>query len=220
MFWPKTTSDDLFCTPKYDIIKKPSCTSQPGNLHNLQNTQSSTIYHNSASGDAKNAHNSKNFQNNSILPVLSEPVLYDQVLYAMRGVETEFIHRSKSEDSYRLSSSANADSRHIILVHNLCEAGWFHDKILSYQESAQRQRARFGKTGQALAYQISHELNDYYTCLAQLSQNDNAKSLVQLTTHTSTILTRLKYLAIIVENCGNRKGSTLRIGFEKVLRWP
>merc|ERR1711963_679471 len=64
--------------------------------------------------------------------ILSEQILYDQVLYAMRGVETEYIQRSKTEEAYRLTPSANADSRHITLVHNLCEAGWFHDKILSY----------------------------------------------------------------------------------------
>ena len=147
----------------------------------------------------------------STLPYVAESQLYNEVLYILRGVEQTHIKRNKNEDAYRIAPNANINPRHLTALNKLCEMGWLHDKIYSYQQSAQQSRARFGKTGQALGYRIHGELKEYYECLSNLSdyQVDQERNLVQLLTGTTVVRSRLKYLAVIIENCGQKKGSAL-----------
>ena len=174
--------------------------------------------------------NNQNNQNNSThqkstLPYLSEAQLCKEILFVMRGIDQTHIKRSANEDAYRLTADAHINPRHVNALYSLAEMGWLHDKIYYYQQSAQQARARYGKTGQALGYRIHQELKRYYECLSVLDQsasfdpnvsisqqNQNLVqncSLFTLATRTCTIRNRLKSLALIIDNCGTKKGSAL-----------
>lgn len=114
---------------------------------------------------------------NTSNPVISEAILYDQILNVMRGVEQKYIKKSKAQDAYRLTPNANTSRRDITIVHKLAEAGWHHDKICEYKNLAQHAVARFGKTGQSLGNKIDLELNDYYNRLSELGGNWNLEGV-------------------------------------------
>ena len=171
-----------------------------------------------------NQKNSNSTHQKSTLPYLSEAQLCKEILFVMRGIDQTHIKRSANEDAYRLTADAHINPRHVNALYSLAEMGWLHDKIYYYQQSAQQARARYGKTGQALGYRIHQELKRYYECLSVLdqsasfdpnvsvSQNQNSLqnySLFTLATRTCTIRNRLKSLALIIDNCGTKKGSAL-----------
>ncbi|XP_071839053.1 gamma-tubulin complex component 3 homolog isoform X2 [Apostichopus japonicus] len=150
---------------------------------------------------------------------VTEEVIVRDLVYVFQGIEGKYIKYNYSEDAFRLDSQVGIPRPTRDLVHKLAELGWLFLKVKKYVEKRSQDKA-FGLVGQSFTAALQQELTEYYRLLAVLEAQQepedgfevnsaSALTLLQLNVWTFDPLNRMKWLAILVDGCKNKKGGAL-----------
>lgn len=200
----------------------------PSTIHNSSKPDLNVTLQKNSDGKSNNnsSDKSRNFTSSrsktSISGVnrITETTLIRQLLHVFRGTESENIKMSSREDAFRITPKAAVDKRNSQMVHKLAELGWLHNRIRKYIDKHSKDLA-FGLVGQAFCAALVQELQEYYRFLSvlqsQLYQEDqgfagdagNHLTLSKLLDWTSEPMERLQWVAMLVDNCKDRKGGAL-----------
>ena len=145
----------------------------------------------------------------------SEKELIRELIYVFQGIEGTILLGHSDGSFYLNPSKREYYSPSIVqLALRLAELGWLYNSIHSFIDHASSQKD-LGLVGQSLVTALREEMADYYRLLSLLEDQLKAKkangdegmsmTLHKLSVYTMDPLAKLKLLAVIVKQCGDRK---------------
>ncbi|XP_039269146.2 gamma-tubulin complex component 3 homolog [Styela clava] len=172
--------------------------------------------------DKSRVSSSSSHSNKTKVPVnrIADSTLLRELLHVFRGTESENIKMSSREDAFRITPKATVDKRTAQMVHKLAELGWLHNRIRKYIDKHSKDLA-FGLVGQAFCAALVQELQEYYRFLSVLQSQSYKEdqgfagdagsrlTFYKLLDWTSEPKERLQWVAMLVDNCKDRKGGAL-----------
>lgn len=97
-----------------------------------------------------------------------EPMLVRDVVFAMQGIDGQFIKFDKSVDGYMVERGHGVAAPTRDLVRRICEAGWLYRKISGAVRNMTESKRSLGMVVQGLAAGLQAELSEYYRLVAVL----------------------------------------------------
>jgi len=97
-----------------------------------------------------------------------ESMLVRDVVFAMQGIDGQFIKFDKSVDGYMVERGHGVAAPTRDLVRRICEAGWLYRKISASVQNMTESKRSLGMVVQGLAAGLQAELSEYYRLVAVL----------------------------------------------------
>lgn len=97
-----------------------------------------------------------------------EAVLVRDVVFAMQGIDGQFIKFDKAADGFVVQSGHGVPAPTRDLVRRICESGWLYRKVSGAVRNMTEAKRSFGMVVQGLAAGLQAELNEYYRLVAVL----------------------------------------------------
>ncbi|XP_072034595.1 LOW QUALITY PROTEIN: gamma-tubulin complex component 3 homolog [Amphiura filiformis] len=167
------------------------------------------------------AANSRAFQDSEEGSEVSESQLVRDLVYVFQGIDGHIVKFNHTEDAFRIDPQVVVSKPMRDLTHKLGELGWLFKKVRRYIDNRSQDKA-FGVIGQSFCAALQQELTEYYRLLAVLQaqqehETDQAVivepsetlSLIRLKVWMYEPTQRMKYLAILVDGCKDKKGGAL-----------
>jgi len=150
---------------------------------------------------------------------ISESLLLHDVIFALQGIDGQYIKYDSKVDGFCVIPSANVSHSVRQLVRRVCEVGWMYKKVCSYINSV-IEAPVMGLVEQSFCGALQQELTDYYRLVAVLESQVNegsngAKSefgqfsLRRMLLWILDPLERIKLMAIVTEATRGLKGGSL-----------
>ncbi|XP_038049883.1 gamma-tubulin complex component 3 homolog [Patiria miniata] len=150
-----------------------------------------------------------------------EASLVRDLIYVFQGVDGQYIRYHPAEDAFCIDHQAGVSKPTRDLVHKLAELGWLFLRVRKYVDS-RSQDSVMGIVGQSFCAALQQELTEYYRLLAVLEAQQQQQeqdpgvvdpstdlTLIRLKVWTYDPIHRMKYLAILVDGCKDKKGGAL-----------
>ena len=123
-----------------------------------------------------------------------EAVLVRDVVFAMQGIDGQFLKFDKSVDGFAVERGHGVPAPTRDLVRRICESGWLYRKIAAAVRNMTEGRRSHGMVVQGLAAGLQAELNEYYRLVAVL-QAQSAGDVRDLGIHSpKSSMSRLLYI--------------------------
>ncbi|XP_033096143.1 gamma-tubulin complex component 3 homolog [Anneissia japonica] len=150
-----------------------------------------------------------------------EGAILRELVYVFQGIDGQMIKYNQAEDAYRIDRQIGVPRAVRDQVHKQAELGWLHNKVRKYADNRSKDKT-FGLVGQSFIAALQQELTEYYRLLsvlqAQLKQEDDlgmsddpksSLTLLRLAVWTLDPKHRMKWLALLVDYCKDKKGGAL-----------
>ncbi|XP_033637490.1 gamma-tubulin complex component 3 homolog isoform X1 [Asterias rubens] len=150
-----------------------------------------------------------------------EAHLVRDLIYVFQGVDGQYVRLHRAEDAFCIDHQVGVSKPMRDLVHKLAELGWLFLRIRKYVDARSQDKA-LGIVGQSFCAALQQELTEYYRLLAVLEAQQQQQeqdpgvsdpntdlTLIRLKVWTYDPIHRMKYLAILVDGCKDKKGGAL-----------
>ncbi|BBM99355.1 gamma-tubulin complex component 3 [Marchantia polymorpha subsp. ruderalis] len=158
---------------------------------------------------------------------VTEAALVRDVVYACQGIDGRYVKFDKEQDGYVVDSNVKVPKATRVLVRRLCEVGWLFRRVRNHiSESLEDGPLEaIGTVGQAFCAALQEELGDYYRLMAVLetqvyhpipfmsggvaNNGGNYLSLRRLSVWLAEPLTRMRLMAVLVDDCKTLRGGAM-----------
>ena len=97
-----------------------------------------------------------------------ESVLVRDVVFAMQGIDGQYIKFDKTVDGYAVERGQGVSAPTRDLVRRICESGWLYRKVSGAVRNMTENKRSMGMVVQGLAAGLQAELSEYYRLVAVL----------------------------------------------------
>ncbi|KAL3701451.1 hypothetical protein R1sor_019473 [Riccia sorocarpa] len=158
---------------------------------------------------------------------VTEAALVRDVVYACQGIDGRYVKFDSDQDGYVIDANVKVPRTTRVLVRRLCEVGWLFRRVRNHiSESLEDGPLEaIGTVGQAFCAALQEELGDYYRLMAVLetqvyhpipfmsgsvtNNGGNYLSLRRLAVWLAEPLTRMRLMAVLVDDCKTLRGGAV-----------
>ena len=96
---------------------------------------------------------------------MSEELLLRDLIFVLQGVDGQFVVANHHDDCFSISSEASVSAPQRILVQQIAELGWLHNKVSLYVNKKLKD-ATAGLMEQSFCGSLQKQLADYYRMIS------------------------------------------------------
>lgn len=124
---------------------------------------------------------------------LSEQILLRDVVFALQGIDGEYIKYDIALKGYVVDAGVGVPAPTRQLIRKICEAGWLFRRIMTFLEKCKSSHTA-GLVEQGMCHAMQDEITEYYRLIAVLKEQVNIDSQVLEQSHQDRLSLRRLYV--------------------------